>query len=220
MEAEYEIDYRRAPNSFEAEFERICREYDRHNWDMLKMRGVKIPQRKPTKIFFVLMYFVERVQEVVTKLELTEYLSQYFDDVKDVQDARHLSKQKGFYILSGQRGEGNLGRGEYKLLSLTEPYTGYTSNRRTAIAASSFAEMKKKYDDRCATCGDEEGTPGRYFPDSLVKLERGHMDPTKDLTLDNCIPQCSECNKQYKDKFIFDSRGRVVDKNYASDFWK
>lgn len=39
------------------------------------------------------------------------------------------------------------------------------------------------------------------------------MDPRKQLTIDNVIPQCTICNQQYKNKAIFNKRGFVVDFN-------
>ena len=36
------------------------------------------------------------------------------------------------------------------------------------------------------------------------------MDPRKNLTLDNTIPQCEYCNQTYLDYFRFDENGRVV----------
>ena len=43
-----------------------------------------------------------------------------------------------------------------------------------------------------------------------TKLEKGHMNPKLPLTLGNTIPHCSECNSQYKDKFIFNKLGRII----------
>ena len=38
------------------------------------------------------------------------------------------------------------------------------------------------------------------------------MDPSKQLTDINCIPQCTICNKAFRDWWIFDSTGRVIEK--------
>jgi hypothetical protein len=53
----------------------------------------------------------------------------------------------------------------------------------------------------------------RYNINQITILQQGHMDPTKSLTLDNTIPQCSYCNQQYKNKAIFNKRGIVIDYN-------
>ena len=40
---------------------------------------------------------------VVSKKELTEFIRTFYPEVSDVQQARHLAAQKGWYILSGTR---------------------------------------------------------------------------------------------------------------------
>ena len=37
------------------------------------------------------------------------------------------------------------------------------------------------------------------------------MDPTKDLVKGNIIPQCQICNRPDKNRWIYDSFGRVID---------
>ncbi|MDR2545750.1 MAG: hypothetical protein LBD03_09530 [Methanobrevibacter sp.] len=36
------------------------------------------------------------------------------------------------------------------------------------------------------------------------------MDPKKPLTMDNIIPQCSECNRQDRNNFVYNKKGRVI----------
>jgi uncharacterized protein YuzB (UPF0349 family) len=50
----------------------------------------------------------------------------------------------------------------------------------------------------------------RWDKTIVTKLQKGHMDPDKDLTEDNCVPQCGFCNQRYKDKAVFDKRGQVI----------
>ena len=38
----------------------------------------------------------------------------------------------------------------------------------------------------------------------------GHKDPTKQLTIDNTIPQCEKCNRPDRNYFIYDNKGRVI----------
>ena len=65
------------------------------------------------------------------------------------------------------------------------------------------------YDNRCATCGIEEGKKDPRN-EELVVLQQGHMNPREKLTLDNVIPQCQYCNQTYKDYFLFNENGRVI----------
>ena len=72
------------------------------------------------------------------------------------------------------------------------------------------SDLKAEYDNSCASCGTKENEPHRYFKRKVV-LEKGHMDPRKDMSMGNIIPQCNFCNKHYGNKYVFDRMGRVVE---------
>jgi hypothetical protein len=134
----------------------------------------------------------------------------------DNQSNRGL-KRRGWNVISEQK------NGELMItlkdLNLHPEFDVNREKRKTQNVGD-WEAIKKHYDYRCASCGSLEGEPNFDAKGTNTRLEKGHMDPTKDLTDDNVIPQCQICNKSYKDKFIFDNRGRVVDKNYQSSFWK
>ena len=97
----------------------------------LKAKGVELPNLKIgdkfTKDALVLVYLTQNYPNtsVVTKNELTKFVRHYYSDTTDVQQARHLAAQKGWYILSGTRKDNNslgLKSGEYKLISLENNY--------------------------------------------------------------------------------------------------
>ncbi len=81
--------------------------------------------------------------------------------MNDVQQARHLSKQGGFNIISGTRGDigAKIPAGFYQLVDLTTPYPSFKSDRRSGIESANFEELKKEYDYKCATCGSIKGQP-------------------------------------------------------------
>ncbi len=83
------------------------------------------------------------------------------------------------------------------------------ANRNSAI---NFEQLKYVYDNKCATCGLEEGKID-WRTGKRVKLQQGHMNPRKELKLNNTIPQCEYCNQTYKDYFQFDENGRVISVN-------
>lgn len=58
--------------------------------------------------------------KAVSKTELTDFVRKFYPDVSDVQQARHLSKQGGYNIISGTRGDigAKIGAGYYQLLTL------------------------------------------------------------------------------------------------------
>ena len=168
---------------------------------------VKFPRASVSKNSFTLCYLFERMGEVVSKEELTDFIRLYWPNTSDVQQARHLGRQNGFYIQGQASG---IGSGNYKLVTLEEPHPSYVKDKTVGVSAASFEELKKVYDYKCASCGNEEGKADRYNPDIIVKLEKGHMDPRKSLE-NNCIPQCRECNGIYKDKYVFNQQGRIIE---------
>ena len=139
----------------------ISRYYEQY----LRNKNVKLPNLKNkdgqyTKDALVLIKLAENYPntKAVSKQELTQFIHKFYPDVPDVQQARHLSMQKGWYIESGQRGDNSqIEKGSYKLISLEEEYPGYTPERRAGFVGD-FDALKNAYDNRCATCGAKEGT--------------------------------------------------------------
>ena len=212
----------------EDEIKRIYEMIRKYHDKYLKQHGVKLPsltdkQGNYTKDALVLVYLAQGYPNTrkVSKGELTQFIRRYDEEVRDVQQARHLAAQKGWFIVSGERGnrlEGEvLKRGEYKLVSLEEPYPGFRRHRAEGaeeaeeeISEEEWEELKKKYGNRCATCGSEEGKPHLHWPNVITKLQKAHMDPYKSLVRGNVIPQCQECNRAYKNNWVYDEKGRVI----------
>ncbi|MCS7213914.1 MAG: hypothetical protein NZ927_06845 [Candidatus Calescibacterium sp.] len=152
----------------------------------------------------------------MTKKELTEFIRKYFPDVTDTQQARHLGRQKGWYVVSSRR-KNHLDTlrerklrffdDSYYLVSLEEEYPGWTPERRKGISTEDFEKLKKLYDYRCATCGSKEGEPNLKNPSRITDLQKAHLNPHR--AGDGYIPQCEECNRAYRDWFVFDKKGRV-----------
>lgn len=185
----------------------------------LKKFGVQIPSLKRGAAYtlnaLVLIYLYNNMGKVVTKQELTEYLRELGFEINDVQQARHLAQQSGWYILSGTRGDSeckiyNISAGEYMLKTVNEPYPSFKNMKRTeTLTATNFEDLKKSYGHRCATCGSKEGELNYMYPASTTMLQQGHKDPSKPLTIDNTIPQCQFCNRASRNYFVFDNKGRV-----------
>lgn len=185
----------------------------------LKKHNVKLPRlytgEKYTLNALVLIYLYHKLGKVVSKQELTDYLRNFNYEINDVQQARHLAQQSGWYILSGTRGdyeckEFKVGPGEYMLKTIKEPYPSYKRMKRTnSLSASSWSDLKLKYHNQCATCGSKEGEKNIHYPASKTILQKGHKNPGLPLTLDNTIPQCTFCNRASRNYFVFDNKGRV-----------
>lgn len=182
----------------------------------LKKHAVKLPKLyndngnyvKDSLVLIKLFEGYPNTKET-SKEELTEFIRSFYPDVSDVQQARHLSMQKGWYIISGTRGDENVSKGSYKLKTLTEPYPAFAPKRREGFLGN-FESIKKKYNYRCATCGSKEGAEHFFRKGIIVKLQEGHMNPANPLSEGNIIPQCQICNRPDRNKWIFDKTGRVI----------
>ena len=105
-------------------YDRIAEFHGKH----LEELGVKLPQLRKSNGDYVLsaltlVYLARGYPDVktVSKSELTQFMRQYVPEINDVQQARHLAAQGGWYILSGTRKDGrdlNILPGEYRLISL------------------------------------------------------------------------------------------------------
>lgn len=191
----------------------------RNNYEIyIKKYGVKEVSLKKngkyTKNALVLVYLARGYPNTseVSKSDLTVFIRQYYPETTDVQQARHLAKQAGYFIISGTRGDigDKVATDSYKLKSLSLPYPGFCSDRRSGIAANSFEELKYQYGFRCATCGSKEGEPHNFRKNELTILQAGHMDPSQPLSETNTIPQCQVCNRPDRDRWIYDRTGRTI----------
>jgi len=200
------------------EIERIYAMLKKYHQKYLKQHGVVLPNLRRgdsyTKDALVLVYLARDYPKTrsVSKSDLTDFVRRFYPKTSDVQQARHLAMQKGWYIASGTRGNTVKGvrPGEYKLVSLKEPYPAFRGHRKRGVTAADFEEVKRKYDYRCATCGSKEDGPIFNYPRVKTKLTAAHMNPGERLHKGNIIPQCQMCNRAYRNWWVFDKRGRVV----------
>jgi len=192
-------------------YEILRRYYERY----LKPYGVKLPRLKKdaeyTKNSLVLIYLAQDYpnSKSASKGQLTKFIRSYYPDTNDVQQARHLAMQKGWYIASGTRGNSGveLSSGEYQLITLEKPYPGFIPE---GLEVDGWEKLKELYDFRCATCGSKEGESNINYPQTITKLQRAHIDPNRPLERGNIIPQCEKCNRADRNNWVYDKRGRVV----------
>ncbi|MFH0779604.1 MAG: hypothetical protein V1928_01970 [Parcubacteria group bacterium] len=183
----------------------------------LREEGVSLPKLKNengvyTKDALVLVYLslgYPKTKEV-TKTELTQFIRNYYPDVNDVQQARHLGAQKGWWIVAGGRDNIVLEvpRGAYRLYTLERSYPAFHGHRITDTG--DWGDIKQQYGHRCVTCGSKEGQPNFHWPETKTKLQKSHMDPNKPLIYGNIIPQCQKCNRADRNRWVYDERGRVI----------
>lgn len=186
-----------------------------------KRPGPKLPSLRHTrgavKKFTVqglsLTFFALHMGKVVEKVELLRFLRRMRVVTTDPQP-RHLGMQNGFnFLVAGCQHPrlGTLKRGQYCLLSLSaSKRSSFTQRHRIVkVNALQFSRLKKRFGNKCASCGSLEGAP--HLKNKLLEttLQKGHMDPRRELVLSNCIPMCSMCNSVYKDKAVFNRNGFV-----------
>jgi len=164
----------------------------------LKNSGVKIPGdvswgRKSLEYLFKNLNRWVSKEDIIKGIKYNGY---------DLQAPRHLSSS-GWYIEQDYRGN-------YKLITVKKPFPAWIPDKRTTdITSISWKELKQRYNNECATCGSKEGSPHRHT-NKKTKLEKGHKDPTLNLTIKNTIPQCNYCNKRFKDIYKFDNYGLPI----------
>jgi hypothetical protein len=148
----------------------------------------------------------------VTKEELTNFVTRAAQKKTNDLQPRHLATQKGWNILLKQNkdeGTEDWPPASYGLMSVTEPKKYWVSaNRNVALDDLEWESLLDRFSHRCATCGSVEGARNLRNPLAKTTLQRGHCDPNKPLTVNNCIPQCVECNRDSLAKWIWDKTGR------------
>jgi len=144
----------------------------------------------------------------------------------DSQQARHLPRNYGFKIISSKKYKiyqanpsgvdlpppPSLPRREH-WYTLADLRLGNPSpHRKLGVTEEEFEKIKKTYNYRCATCGAEEGKLhyNPYYDREIVQLQKGHMNPLKELEPGNIIPQCQFCNRAYRNWLVFDRNGRTI----------
>lgn len=159
-----------------------------------------------------LVFLYKNIGRLVSKNAISDFVRQY-KEVSGDQQVRHLSSQHGWYVL-GQHDiipwESDpqvVPSGYYLMVSLKEPHPNATvQKRKENLSAKTFSELKQKYNLRCATCGAKEGEIDRRTG-KIIKLQKGHKNPTLPLRITNAIPQCQYCNQTLKDTFCYDEFG-------------
>jgi len=197
----------------------------------LKKYGVKLPKlytkgNQFTMNSLVLVYLSLDYPKtkVVSKTELTNFIRNFYPEVNDVQQARHLGAQDGWWIVAGGRDNiiAKVKRGSYQLYTLEQPYPDFKKGHRI-IDTGDWEKLKEQYSYRCATCGSREGEPHLHWSGTKTILQKAHKDPNKPLVAGNIIPQCQKCNRADRNRWVYDEKGRVIklaDASFVRNFDK
>ena len=186
-----------------------CNEY-------LLSYSLKIPEVSSNKFLQLVCLRIHK-NKLVSKEVISEFVRFFNKNASVDQQSRHLGSQDFFYVLNAKEKIPNVDMivpvGYHILITLEAPHPKYiyASHKRAGrFAARNFDELKRAYNNRCATCGSLENKPHFYDASKKTLLQQGHMDPFKSLTIENTIPQCQFCNQTYKDNFVFNEQGRII----------
>lgn len=193
----------------------------KQNHDLyLKKHNVKMPSLKTQKgeynskaLWLVFLY--KHQKYFIHKDLISDFVVSVIPTAAKDQQIRHLAED-GWYVLNkGEivpRENIKVPSGYHLLFDISVPKPTFLQSqlkRVGRLGASSFEDLIVVYDNKCATCGAERYKKHPRFPEKVVELQQGHMDPNKPLTLENTIPQCQICNQTYKDYFVFDNNGYI-----------
>lgn len=201
----------------ESRIKKLYKTLEHYHRKYLKKFGVKLPKlysrgKDFTKDALTLIYLSKDYPKtkMVSKTELTQFIRKFYPDVNDVQQARHLGAQKGWWIVAGGRDNAVLKVpvGSYQLYTFKKPYPSFHGHR--IINTENWDEIKAQYGNRCATCGSEENKSNIHWPATITKLQKAHMNSNKPMIKGNIIPQCQKCNRADRNRWVYDERGRVI----------
>jgi hypothetical protein len=179
-------------------------------------KGIKKLGNTKTYFYYQMIYLYCHLKTPVHKDDIQKWVrDNWLPDVGDCQ-ARHLGAQNGYNFYKGNElmpngapvsSSSKSGMGVLWDLETVCPH--WKHHRVNAVKGGNWENIKQAYNYCCATCGSKEGERNRRNISYVTTLEKGHMDPHGDMSGNNIIPQCSECNRIYLGKVVFDEQGCV-----------
>jgi hypothetical protein len=100
--------------------------------------------------------------EPVTKTELTAFIRQIIPQANDVQQARHLAAQQGWYVVvrhAERRWRGGRPGRRLQIGELGNAYPGYRPDRRARVGERRLERLKASYGHRCAVAIPRKANP-------------------------------------------------------------
>lgn len=166
----------------------------------LERYGVRLPTAGSAPSLWLSILWIHKDDEPIHKRAIGKVVTNVRSDLTDDQQVRHL-KGAGWHDVGG-------GRGWHKIdFSTPSPDWLLRQTRRgTNLASATWEEIKLAYDNKCAWCRAEEGTP-HWMNSQEVRLQQGHKDPARPAIKDNIIPLCQYHNQALRDSLVLDQHG-------------
>ena len=166
--------------------------------------------------FLQLIFLYKYKGKLVSKDLIAKFVGNIKPNAARDQQVRHLGGQFFYYVLVKNSlipgTEYKVPSGYYLLVSMEEPNPKIVSEgekRKKRLSNEEFEKVKRDYHYCCATCGRKEGLIDPRMNGVAIKLQQGHMDPSKPLGPENVIPQCQYCNQTTLNNFEMSENGTV-----------
>lgn len=176
--------------SISVKIERMKNELER-SWRInLEGHGVHFPTGDAKLLPLLALY--ESIGLPLTQNEISEWVSKHGGAYN--KQARHMAGVDGWYFVSGNKrstlmeNDSGLTRNQLKLKSVVVPNPIWLEQHKLTriyeLSLGNWEDILQAFSDRgCAVCG-------RYFS----HYDKGHLNPTLPMTLNNIVPMCVECN--------------------------
>lgn len=197
------------------EAQQIFRQIEKDFEKNLKEHKVKLPGYN-TNYYFQLVFLYKNKGKFIHKDVVSEFVKTMNTKAGSDCQVRQLAQQGWYVLVKNDEVPGTTLKtpsGYHTLFTTDEAKPSYLlalDKRKSRLEAKTFEELKKIYNNKCATCGAVEGKKHPREINKIVVLQQGHMNPRKELTIQNSIPQCESCNGTYKNYFIFNKNGRII----------
>ncbi|CAG8471948.1 14319_t:CDS:2, partial [Cetraspora pellucida] len=154
-------------------------------------RGVKLPEWRSAKSLWLVYLYKFRSYQVHK-----DTISDFVRNLKKIGRDQQQKVANGYHVL-------------FDIKNPKPTFLYKILKREGRLSAKCWEELKIVYDNRCVNCGALENHHHPRFRDTIVVLQKGHIDPNKPEVLENIIPQCQICNQTYKDNFVYDENGYI-----------
>jgi hypothetical protein len=162
-----------------------------------------VKDKKVSQKTFAFLLLWCNICETVSKDELTESYRLLFPNYKrDFQAGRHIGNDTGYNVMNHSHGIKGYCLKDKNCQSIK-------FHKHVSLNNVDWEKIKENYGFECPCCGSKEGEKMKKA-NGITKLEKGHMNPDKPLTIDNIIPQCQYCNKSSKNNKKFNKKGDTI----------
>jgi len=196
--------------------------YKRNFSEKFRQKNKIIRNNKPTFLAYLLRFLVANIgKEIIEDLNDNEIIDIFSEMGITINPKSHgyqlrhygwvpSGNYAGFYILHGKKD--NV-KPNYIIMKEFKPHPNlYEFDNETLLSDEQWKELLKLTNNQCSVC---------HNPNEK-NIEKGHLDSSKPLTMDNCMPMCHTCNHQTSQhpEIIYKLEKRIGDWYFARPSFK